>query len=195
MLRDLKKVNHSMDDLRAIQLLKKGDISGLELLIERYQVKAIRVAFLITRDEALAEDVVQDTYLRIHHRIRSFDETRPFEPYFLSCVTHAAIDAAERASRHILLDEGDPGQFDRLLQRASSTEDKVEYSQLREEIFDCLGKLAPRERAVIIQRYYLDMSEKEMAAEHSVAPGTVKWLLNSARRHLRSFIGMEGENK
>jgi len=184
-----------MDDLRAIQLLKKGDISGLDVLIEHYQVKAIRVAFLVTRDEALAEDVVQDTFLRVYQRIRYFDETRPFKPYFFSCVTHAAINAAERAARQVPLDDGDTEQMERLLQRASSTEDQVEYAQLKQEIFACLGRLAPRERAAVIQRYYLDMSEKEMAAEHSIAPGTVKWLLNSARRHLRAFIGMEGENK
>lgn len=188
-------MNQSMDDLRAIQLLKKGDINGLELLIERYQVKAIRVAFLITRDEAMAEDVVQETYLRIYRRIRSFDVSRPFEPYFLSCVTHTAIDAAERASRNVMLDEGEPEQIDHLLQKAVSTENVVEYNQLREEIFSSLGRLAPRERAVIIQRYYLEMSEKEMAAENHVAPGTVKWLLNSARRRLRGLIGVEDEIK
>ncbi len=186
-------MNQSMDDLRAIQLLKKGDINGLELLIERYQVKAIRVAFLITRDEAMAEDVVQETYLRIYRRIRSFDISRPFEPYFLSCVTHTAIDAAERASRNVILDEGEPEQIDHLLQKAVSTENLVEYNQLREEIFSSLGRLSPRERAVIIQRYYLEMSEKEMAAENRVAPGTIKWLLNSARRRLRGLIGVEDE--
>jgi len=110
-------------------------------------------------------------------------------------VTHTAIDAAERASRNVILDEGEPEQIDHLLQKAVSTENLVEYNQLREEIFSSLGRLTPRERAVIIQRYYLEMSEKEMAAENRVAPGTVKWLLNSARRRLRGLIGVEDEIK
>ncbi len=59
-----------MDDLQAIQRLKRGDISGLESLVLRYQGKAIRAAFLITHDEQLAQDVVQDVFLYIYHHIR-----------------------------------------------------------------------------------------------------------------------------
>ena len=185
-----------MDDVQAIQRLKNGDIGGLELLIARYQEKAIRTAYFITSDYASAEDVVQDTFVRIFHRIRNFDESRPFEPYLLQSVVHVAIDTAERSSRNVSLDEMiEPGKMESLFQRVTATEDQVEYAQLKQEIFAGLNKLPPRERAVIIERYYLEMSEKEMAAEHSIAPGTVKWLLNLARQHLRSLIGMEGEDK
>jgi len=55
-----------MDDLQAIQRLKAGDIGGLEALMERHQAKAVRTAFLITHDENLAEDVIQDTFVRIY---------------------------------------------------------------------------------------------------------------------------------
>jgi DNA-directed RNA polymerase specialized sigma24 family protein len=41
---------------------------------------------------------------------------------------------------------------------------------------------------VIVQRYFLDMSEKEMAAELDAAPGTIKWLLNAARERLRALL-------
>ncbi len=50
-----------MDDSQAIQRLKDGDIGGLEYLVVRYQAKAVRAAYLVTYDETLAEDVVQDT--------------------------------------------------------------------------------------------------------------------------------------
>jgi len=46
---------------------------------------------------------------------------------------------------------------------------------------------------VIIERYYLDLSEKEMADMHDVAPGTVKWILNAARKKLRTFMGIESD--
>ncbi len=51
-----------------------------------------------------------------------------------------------------------------------------------------MQKLSPRQRAVIVQRYYLEMSEKEMAAEAGVARGTIKWLLNAARERLRRLL-------
>ena len=55
------------------------------------------------------------------------------------------------------------------------------------------SKLSPRQRAVIVQRYYLDMSEKEIAAELAAAPGTVKWLLHAARKNLRSLLSERTE--
>jgi RNA polymerase sigma-70 factor, ECF subfamily len=183
-----------MEDTQAIQRLKKGDIGGLEFLIARYQVKAFRTAFLITHDDALAEDVVQDTFLRIYQRIRFFDDTRPFEPYLMRSVVHAALNAAEKSYRQVPLSEdNEPLILEELIQSALTTEDRVAAMQQEEEIFAGLARLRPRERAAIIQRYYLDMSENEMAAEHSVAPGTVKWLLNAARTHLRAFLKPEGE--
>ena len=71
------------DDLQAICRLKRGDIGGLDLLISRYQGKAIRTPFLITHDELMAEDVVQDVFVHFYQRARNFDKTRPFEPYLL----------------------------------------------------------------------------------------------------------------
>jgi RNA polymerase sigma-70 factor (ECF subfamily) len=185
-----------MDDSRAIQKLKKGDISGLEFLIARYQVKAFRTAVLILHDEVLAEDVVQETFLRIYERIRYFDENQPMEPYFMRSVANAALNEAKKASRHIPLnEETEPMVLERLLQKALTTESLVEYANLKQEISSALAKLKPRERMVIIERYYLEMSEKEMAAEHSIAPGTIKWLLNTARHKLRKFIHVKGQEK
>ena len=69
-----------IEDLQAIRRLKHGDISGLECLIARYQAKALRTAFLITHNEPLAEDVVQDAFVRFYQRVKHFDEMRPFQP-------------------------------------------------------------------------------------------------------------------
>lgn len=185
-----------MDDSLAIQKMKKGDISGLEILINRYQVRAFRTAVLILHDDALAENVVQDTFLRIYQRIHYFDEKKSFESYLLRSTANAAINVAEKESRQILFDEGsEPEILEQLLNKASTTEDQVEYAQMKQEIFAALARLKPRERMVIIERYYLEMSEKEMAVKHSIAPGTIKWLLNGARHQLRKFISLVGEEK
>jgi RNA polymerase sigma-70 factor (ECF subfamily) len=175
--------------LQAIQHLKDGDIGGLETLVVRHQAKAVRVAFLITHDETLAEDVVQDTFMRIYHRIKRFDLSRPFEPYLLRSVVNAALDVAQK-TRHLSL-EGDLDQVEGLLSQAASVESELEYIQLKQRIVAALAKLEPRQRAAVIQRYYLEMSEKEMAAALDAAPGTVKWLLNTARAKLHDLLGSE----
>ncbi len=95
-----------MDDKEAILRLKRGDVGGLELLMGRYQVQAARAAFLITQDLALAQDVVQETFIRIYHRIRQFDDSRPFEPYLMRSVVYAALNAVRGDSRFASLDDG-----------------------------------------------------------------------------------------
>jgi RNA polymerase sigma-70 factor, ECF subfamily len=182
-----------MDDTQAIRRLKRGDLGGLEILMQQYQVRAARAAFLITHDEFVAQDVVQETFIRICERINQFDESRPFEPYLIRSVIHAALNAVRGSAKFISL-EDQSAEVENLLDRAASVESQVEFTQLQHEILNTLSKLSPRQRAVIVQRYYLDMSEKEMALALNAAPGTVKWLLNVARERLRHLLGQKGES-
>lgn len=183
-----------MDDHEAIRRLKTGQIGGLEVLVNRYQVGAIRAAFLITHDQALAEDVVQETFIRLYQRIRHFDVTRPFKPYLMRSVVNASLNAIRRDAKLVSL-EADTTSLEILLEHAASVESQVEYNQLSGEILQALSKLSPRHRAVIVQRYYLEMSEQEMAQALDTAPGTIKWLLNAARTRLRELLGPERSAK
>ena len=179
-----------MDDLQAIQRLKQGDIAGLETLVMRYQAEAVRAAFLITQDEALAEDVVQDTFVRLYQRISHFDLSRAFAPYLLRSVVNAALNVAQKADRHLSM-EGDLDQVEGLLSQVASVESDLEYTQLKQQISAALAKLEPRQRAVVVQRYYLEMSERDMAVALDAPRGTVKWLLNAARARLRELLRSE----
>ena len=82
-----------MEEQKAIARLKRGDISGLEALVRKYQVQAVRAAYLIIRDRALAEDIVQAAFLRAYERIGQFDAGRPFGPWFLRSVVNDAVKA------------------------------------------------------------------------------------------------------
>ncbi len=64
----------------------------------------------------------------------------------------------------------------------------VHTIEVENQIWDAMQKLSPRQRAVIVQRYFLEMSEKEMAGEAGSAVGTVKWMLNAARERLRGLL-------
>lgn len=179
-----------MNEQQAIRSLKCGDISGLEVLIARYQVKAIRAAFLVVHDEALAEDIVQEAFIRFFQRARYFDDTRPFEPYFMRGVVNAALNAIEKENKTVPIGaDDDITTIETLLGHVALVETQVEQSQLKHQIMGCLSALPPRQRAVIVQRYYLEMSEKEMAAAMDTAPGTIKWLLHTARTRLKSLLG------
>jgi RNA polymerase sigma-70 factor (ECF subfamily) len=176
---------------QAICRLKNGDIGGLECLIARYQEKALRTAFLITHNEPLAEDVVQDVFVRFYQRVRYFDESRPFEPYFMRSVVNAALNIVEHERKGRSWTDEDGSALENLLEQTASVEEQVEFNTLKWQIGEALQKLLPRQRAVIVQRYYLEMSETEMSEALDAPPGTVKWLLNAARQRLRALLGSE----
>ena len=178
-----------MDEREAIQQLKQGNIAGLEFLVACHQIKAVRTAYLITRDLGLAEDVVQDCFLHVVHSMRGFDENRPFEPWFLRSVVNASVKMMQRSARQVEVgDEADESLFTELITRVESVEEQVESLEVQKQIWEAMQKLSPRQRAVIVQRYFLEMSEKEMAQELGAATGTIKWLLNAARERLRGLL-------
>jgi RNA polymerase sigma-70 factor (ECF subfamily) len=178
-----------MDDDQAIRRLKGGDISGLDNLVTRYQNKAVRMAFLITQDEPVAEDVVQDVFVRLYQRIHRFDESRPFEPYLMRSVINAALNAVQKEAKRVVTGASyDMDALENLLVEAASVEEQVEFNQCKQAILASLKKLPPRQRAVVVQRYYLGLSENEMSEELKAPVGTVKWLLNAARTRLRALL-------
>ncbi len=179
-----------MDEQQAIQRLKDNDISGLEFLVMCYQTKAVRTAYLITRDIGLAEDVVQDSFLQAYRSIGGFDAARSFEPWFMRSVVNASVKVMQRSARQVEAGEDAEEFFSQLVE---SVESQVESSEVQNQIWDAMQKLSPRQRAVIVQRYFLEMSEAEMAKESGAAVGTIKWLLNAARERLRSLLAGRSE--
>ncbi len=116
-----------MDEQRAIQQLKTGDIGGLEVLVSLYQVRAVRAAFLITRDAALAEDAVQEAFLQIYRSIRHFDQDRPFAAWFMRSVVNACLKAAQKTARQIPAPHSSDGSaWEDLLATDGSVEQQVE---------------------------------------------------------------------
>lgn len=180
-----------MEDLQAIRRLKRGDIGGLECLIAHYQAKALRAAYLITHDELLSEDAVQEVFVRFQRVARQYDESRPFEPYLLRCVVNEALKLINRRKRELPFPDEDISEVEGILEQAASVEDQAEASLLKRRVVEALAKLPPRQRAAIVQRYYLGLSEKEMAEELEAPPGTVKWLIHAARERLRVLLGSE----
>jgi RNA polymerase sigma-70 factor, ECF subfamily len=162
--------------------------------VVRYQVRAVRAAYLIVQDEPLAEDLVQETFIKLFQRMRFFDEARPFGPYLMRSVINAALNAVKKSEHEIPLDAGTDA-FERLMNRAVSVENQVESAELQEELLAAIAKLPARQRAAIVQRYYLEMSENEMAQTLEAPVGTIKWLLNNARARLQVLLGAERSAK
>lgn len=181
-----------MDEAQAIARLKRGEISGLEFLVRRHQLKAVRAAYLITRDRSLAEDIVQTAFLRVYERIHQFDSTRSFAPWFFRIVANDAIKAVTRSSRVVSLtsyDDNLNGKLHELLaDSANDPQQSVEAVELEQIMENALATLSPDQRAAIVLRYYLDVSVKEMANTLDTSTGTIKWRLHAARQQLRRLF-------
>ena len=183
-----------MDEQQAIRQLKSGDIGGLEILVNLYQLRAVRTAFLITRDAALAEDAVQQVFLQIYRSIRHYDSERPFAAWFMRSVVNAAVKAARKSTRQAPeAPDSNEAWLESLPSDEELVEQQVEASEIQRRVWEAMRNLSPRQRAAIVQRYYLDMSEKEISAELVAAPGTIKWLLHAARKNLRSLLSERTE--
>jgi RNA polymerase sigma-70 factor (ECF subfamily) len=180
-----------VDERQAIRRMKRGDIGGLAMLVRRYEVQAVRTAYLITHDRVLAEDVVQSAFLRAYQRIDQFDDTRPFAPWFLRSVVNAAIQAARRQQRDLSLDAPaleDVTFADLLPDTSPGPDDEIERAELRAAVWAALEKLSPEQRATVVMRYFLDLSDDEMSGELDCSPVTVRWRLHAARKQLRVLL-------
>jgi RNA polymerase sigma-70 factor (ECF subfamily) len=181
-----------VDERKAIERLRRGDIGGLEALVRAYQVRAVRAAYLVTRDRDLAEDVVQAAFLRSYERIDQFDADRSFGPWFLRIVINDAVKATAHRKRFIPL-EGKAGEesaslADLLADPNPGPADLAEAEEARQAIWAALDRLPPEQRGAIVLRYYLGLGEAEMAEKWSCPRGTVKWRLHAARKRLRALL-------
>ncbi len=180
-----------MEEREAIAQLKLGDIGGLEVLVKLYQTEALRTAYLIVRDNAQAEDIVQSAFVRVHERISQFDSGRPFKPWFLRIVANDAIKFVQRTQITFSLDADSIDARDSTLRQSSESslpEAILERAETREELWSLLGDLPPRQRAIVVLRYYVGLDSSEIADLLDIPPGTVRWRLHSALNRLNGFL-------
>lgn len=181
----------SLEEKLAIARLKQGDLDGMEPLVKFYQLRAVSAAFLIVRDPKLAEDIVQEAFLRAAEKIDQFDENRPFGPWFLRSVINASTKAMQRQKRFLPLDEQDEEisrVADWLMDPGPQPDLIVETEETRQMVWKALGELTAEQRAVIVMRHFLDMSETEMTDELNRPLTTIRWRLKTARNQLRKLL-------
>lgn len=181
-----------MDEAKAIALLKNGNIAGLRTLVELYQIEAIQAASLITQDRHAAEDIVQAAFLRSFEKIKGFDNSRPFRPWFLRIVVNDSIKAATRQKRQVSLADEEDGDYGALQERLDMNvrepEEVLQRRELLEEIQAAINRLSPAQRAAVVMHYFLGMSTEEMADKMEIKTGTIRWHLSVAHEKLRKLL-------
>jgi RNA polymerase sigma-70 factor (ECF subfamily) len=164
---------------RVIERWRAGDRDAFEEVVDRYGLQLLRTARLILRDEALAEDAIQETFLKAWQRIGSLRDEDP-GPWLTRIAMNESISTYRRRHRFQALTE----RFGRL----GSSKPEVS-TEARLDLAHALDQLTAEQRAALALHYYQDLSVEDTARMLKVPVDTVKSRLKTALRRLRELTG------
>jgi RNA polymerase sigma factor (sigma-70 family) len=182
-------VGGPLEETELVRRARGGEVLAYEELVRRYQGIAHRTAYLITGQAAEAEDAAQQAFIKAYRALGRFDPDRPFRPWLLRIVGNEARNARRSTGRRAAMELAGALQPE---DPAPSPEQEAMVRERRESLLRVLGGLPEADRRVIALRYFLDLSEAEMAEILAVAPGTVKSRLSRALGRLRASLASAG---
>jgi len=179
-------VGRPLDEDDLIQRAKRGDTHAYEELVHAYQGIAFRIAYVLAGNAADAEEAAQDGFVKAWRALGRFREGAPFRPWLLQIVANEARNRRRSAGRraHLALraaTEHPSGDA------APSPEAAVLSAEQREALLAAVNELPEDQRAVISLRYFLGLSEQEVAAALDLPSGTVKSRTSRALDRLREL--------
>jgi len=166
---------------RVIDRCRDGDRDAFEEVVDRYGLQLLRTARLILRDQALAEDAIQETFIKAWQRIGSLRDEDP-GPWLTRIAMNESISSYRRRHRFQALTE----RFGRLGggKREVSSEQHLDLAR-------ALDQLSPEQLAAVALHYYQDLSVEDAAIALKVPVDTLKSRLKTALRRLRDLTGSE----
>jgi RNA polymerase sigma-70 factor (ECF subfamily) len=173
-------------DSRLVVRIRDGDLEALGELYERHNKLVYRTALGVTGDERAAEDILQETFLRVYTYASTIDENMPLEPWLYRVTVNVAYSWASRVKRWLYSLQGTFDQWVSPDQR--HPEAATEEQEWRQALHQAIDDLPLRHRAVIVLYYLEGLSLKEIASVIGVPEGTVKSRLYYARESLRQAI-------
>lgn len=170
--------------------LRRGDLNALSELLTRYQNRLYRYLLRIVRQPAEAEDLFQQTWLKVVEKIRSFDASRNFEAWLFTLARNLAIDHLRRI-RPESLDErlANDGYGETVADRVPSQDqtplDHALAVERRTEISEAMAGLPMIYREVLTLRFEDEMKIEEIAQVTAVPVSTAKSRLRRSLEQLR----------
>jgi RNA polymerase sigma-70 factor (sigma-E family) len=163
-----------------VALAEPFEAGRLADLYLRHGDDAVRLAYLLTGDRGLAEDLVQDAFVKLAGRLVHLRDPGAFDAYLRRTVVNLANShfRRKRLERAYLRRE----------QSGVTVEETIPDPGHRDELWEAMKRLSPRQRAAIVLRYYEDLSEQRVAEILNCRPGTVKSLVSRGLAILRGEI-------
>jgi RNA polymerase sigma-70 factor (ECF subfamily) len=169
-----------------VRLALAGDHRGAEVLVARYQMDVYNTTLRILGNPADAEDATQDVFVRALTRLDQYRPGEPFGAWLFGIARNRSIDLLRRRRPEVDLDAA-PGAA-----RASGSVEALALGRLeRERLRLALDRLSPRDRALLVLRYWEDQPVEAIAEALGMTEGAAKVALLRARRALAAVLVAE----
>jgi RNA polymerase sigma-70 factor (ECF subfamily) len=180
-----------ISDQELIRLYQQGNEACLEILVKRHQRNVYTAIYLMVKNRALAEDIFQETFIKIVNTLRSdkYNEEGKFAPWAARVGRNLAIDYIRKMKRDVTITDSEGNNiFNYISIAEESNEDKIIRSQSEHNIRQLVKRLPEEQRQVLIMRQWGNMSFQEIADATGVsintALGRMRYALNNLRKML-----------
>jgi RNA polymerase sigma-70 factor (ECF subfamily) len=187
------------DDARFLERLRAGDEAAFVALVAKHHDAMLRLAFNFVSSRAVAEEVVQDTWLGVLRGIDRFEGRSSLRTWLLTILVNRARTTGVRESRSVAVADAEPAvdraRFDAGGAWSSPPEHWVEdaeerlgAAQLADHINAALEQMPPRQRAVVTLRDVDGLDSDEVCAVLAITQGNQRVLLHRGRSQLRQAL-------
>ena len=182
----------SETDEAAIQRVRAGESDAFRILVERHGRSLFRLAYRITGNEADAEDVVQESFIRAYRGLPQYDGRATFQSWIYRIASNYALDLlAARKRRKWEQLEGDDehaGPLESLPAAGASPERLALDGQLRQHVEAAMGGLTELERAAFVLRHFEGLSLEEIGGALGISMNSVKQGIFRAVQKMRTAL-------
>ncbi len=176
-------LDSEFSDAYLIERIRDNDLDALGTLFDRYYAQVYRSAIVITQDNAAAEDIAQECFLKIHRYANRIDTNLPLIPWLYRVTVNLSYTWVTRQKRRTISLEG---MVDRLISPNWLSPDHLaEHSETQRQVREAIGELNLNQRVVVALHYLSGLSLEEIAEILDCPLGTVKSRLHYARENLR----------
>lgn len=184
-------------DSELISLYIRGSEKAFETLVRRHKSKVYTTIYLIVKDQYIAEDLLQDTFIKAVETIKTgkYNEEGKFLPWIIRIAHNLAIDYFRKDKRYpnVVFEDGS-----NVFNTLEFSEDSIESIQIRQETHEHLRELIQRlpdqQRQVLIMRHYEEMSFQEIADATGVSINTALGRMRYALINLRKQMSKRTPN-
>ena len=180
------RLEGSPDGQLVVLLRDERNVMAFEMLLKRYQAPIYGFILRQVGDRQRAEDLFQETFLRVYHRIDTCKQPEAFKPWAFAIAANLCRNEARR--QQVRRGEQPSPAVDGHPARGPDPESAVQRSQARRKIEQALAALPDVQREVFVLYHYTRLSYDEIAEATEVPVGTVKSRMNAALTGLRGLL-------